>query len=240
MSISIGICERDAKDALCRTLKSDVKRILLKDVEGFEEVVEYDFRVSVNDACALMEDKETFLKRNRISEDTEMIYLDKIKNADDLEMLKDHAEKICTGWVDASLLNDEMLEKAMKASEESNRMTGWDMISFEEMAEICGKCTLSWDKGRGCIGAFGPDNSLLPGLAEKIGCRVTASVPAGAAEQRMYGPKDAKELLEETKKLTEALPEEGKLYVRRYTGAVERLEAVAQISVREGCGFYFF
>ena len=240
MSISIGICERDAKDALCRKLKSDVVRILLKDVEGFEDVVEYDLRISVDDACSIIEDKEAFVKRNRISEDTEMIYLDKIKDANDLEILKEHAEKICTGWVDVSLLTEERFAKAMEASEESNRMTGWDMISFEEMAEACGKCTLSWDKGRGCIGSFGPDNSLLPVLAEKIGCTITASVPAGAAEHRTYDKKDAMALLKETEKLTEALPVEGKMYVRRYTGAVERLKAVAEISVREGCGFYFF
>ena len=40
--------------------------------------------------------------------------------------------------------------------------------------------------------------------------------------------------------LNKALPEEGKMMVRRYSGPVERLEAVARISVEEGCGFYFF
>ena len=36
------------------------------------------------------------------------------------------------------------------------------------------------------------------------------------------------------------LPEEGKVYVRRYGGVLERLDAVADICVKEGCGFVFF
>ena len=47
-------------------------------------------------------------------------------------------------------------------------------------------------------------------------------------------------LKKEVEILTAALPEEGKVYVRRYGGVLERLDAVADICVKEGCGFIFF
>ena len=128
----------------------------------------------------------------------------------------------------------------LSASKKENRLTGWDMLSFDEMNEMCLKCKLSWDKGRGCIGSFGPSDSLLPGIAEKRGCKIVASVPEGVSSGRIYTPDDAKVLLKEIELLTEALPEEGKMMVRRYSGPLERMNAVAGISVSEGCGFYFF
>jgi hypothetical protein len=114
------------------------------------------------------------------------------------------------------------------------------MLSFDEMNDMCKRCELSWDKGRGCIGSFGPDNSMLPGIAEKRGCKIVASVPEGAKSGRRYTPEDAKILLKEIETLTIALPEEGKKMVRNYSGPLERMNAVANISVKEGCGFYFF
>ena len=240
MSISIGIRETDAEDASCRSLKAEIRKILLDNITGFEDVVEYDRIISIEDTSALLGDTEAFLKRNRMSEETETVYIEKIRNADDLKILDEHAIDVSTGWVNASDLSKDMLKKALKISKEGNMITGWDMLSFEEMAETCENCPLSWDKGRGCIGAFGPDNSLLPALAEKMDCRMVASVPKGAEEGRTYTPEDAVLLLAEIPILENALPEAGKVYVKRYTGVLERLKAVAEISVKEGCGFYFF
>ena len=240
MSISIGIRETDAEDASCRPLKVEIRKILLDDIEGFEDVVEYDRVISIEDASKFIDDIEAFLKRNRMSEETETVYIEKIKNADDLKKLDEHAVDVSTGWVNASDLRIDMINRALKVSKEGNRITGWDMLSFDEMAEACGNCPLSWDKGRGCIGAFGPDNSLLPALAEKLDCGIVASVPKGAEEGRTYTPEDAVLLLKEVPILENALPEAGKVYVKRYTGVLERLKAVAEISVKEGCGFYFF
>jgi len=53
-------------------------------------------------------------------------------------------------------------------------------------------------------------------------------------------PAEAEALLKEVEILKDALPKEGKVYVNRYKGPVERMEAVAKISVAEGCGWYFF
>ena len=45
---------------------------------------------------------------------------------------------------------------------------------------------------------------------------------------------------EEVAKITAVLPDEGKVFVRRYGGVLERLDAVADVCIKEGCGFIFF
>ncbi|MDR0309388.1 MAG: hypothetical protein LBH88_01325 [Candidatus Methanoplasma sp.] len=240
MGISIGIYESEAKSALCRDLRKNVVRVRVDDVSGMEKLAGYDDVVSLDDARSLVGDWDAFLKRNRISAETDAIYMDKLKNDADIGLLRPKAKRVSTGWVDMDKVSGSDKEKVLAASKKENRLTGWDMLSFDEMNEMCQKCTLSWDKGRGCIGSFGPDDSLLPGIAEKRGCKIIASVPEGAKNGRKYTPDDAKTLLKEIGILTAALPEEGKMMVRRYSGPLERMTAVAEISVREGCGFYFF
>lgn len=240
MGISIGICETDAKSALCRDLRMNIVKVRVDNISGLEDLAGYDEIVSLDDARSLVGDWEAFMKRNRINAETDAIYMDKLKNDDDIALLKKKAEKVSTGWVDMSKVSASDREKVIALSKKENRMTGWDMLSFDDMNEMCLKCPLSWDKGRGCIGAFGPNDSLLPGIAEKRGCTIVASVPEGARSGRIYTPNDAAELLKEIDVLTVALPEEGKMMVRRYSGPLERMEAVARISVSEGCGFYFF
>ena len=90
------------------------------------------------------------------------------------------------------------------------------------------------------MGAFGPENSKLPEIAEKHGCKIVASAVACAAEQKRFSADDAKVLKDEVAKLTAVLPDEGKVYVRRYGGVLERLDAVADVCMKEGCGFIFF
>ncbi|MDR3075583.1 MAG: hypothetical protein LBU30_06085 [Candidatus Methanoplasma sp.] len=240
MGINIGICETDAKSALCRDLRMDVIRVRVDNVSGMEGLTGYDEVVSLADAKTLVDDWDAFLKRNRISEETDAVYMDKLKNDSDIDLMRSKAKKISTGWVDMDKVCAEDREKVLSASRRENRLTGWDMLSFDEMNEMCLKCTLSWDKGRGCIGSFGPDNSLLPEIAGRRGCEIVASVPEGARTGRIYTPDDARTLQKEISILNAALPEEGKMMVRRYSGPLERMGAVADISVKEGCGFYFF
>ncbi|MCL2147725.1 MAG: hypothetical protein FWH47_00055 [Methanomassiliicoccaceae archaeon] len=240
MGISIGICETEAKSALCRDLRMNVVRVRVDDGSGLEGLAGHDDVVSLEEAKALVGDWEAFLKRNRVSAETDAVYMDKLKNEGDIELLRPRAVRKSTGWVDMGKVSAADRERALASSKKENRLTGWDMLSFDEMNDTCGKCKLSWDKGRGCIGSFGPADSLLPGIAEKRGCAITASVPDGARDGRVYTPEDAAALLKEIELLTNALPEEGKMMVRRYSGSLERMGAVANISVSEGCGFYFF
>lgn len=240
MGISIAICELEAKNALCKEYKNTIVKALVEDVSGLEDIVEIDEYVTLEDAKKLFPDWEAFIKRNRINEEADAIYMVKVKNDDDKAKLAPLVKKKFTGWVALEGLDDAKRAEVLKRTKRENLITGWDRLEFDEMNEMCAKCPLSWDKGRGCMGAFGPSNSKLPEIAEKRGCTIVASAVKSAEEQKRFSPEDAAKLKEEVAVLNAALPEEGKVYVRRYGGVLERLEAVADICVKEGCGFFFF
>lgn len=240
MGINIGICEMEAKSAPCRELRSRVLKVHVDDASELEQHLEYDTKVELKDAKEAIDDWDAFLKRNRINPETDAVYMEKVKKDEDRAVLEPLAKKEYTGWIILEGLPDDARDVAMSRAGPDDRLTGWDQLSFDEMNEMCANCPLSWDKGRGCIGAFGPDNSLLPEIAGRHGCNLVASVPDAVREGRRFTAEDAEELLKEVDVLRAALPEEGKMMVRRYSGPVDRMEAVARISVSEGCGFYFF
>lgn len=238
MGINIGIMESETPSAPCKDLRSKVVKVHVKDVEPFADYAEYDEFVPYEKAKAAVGDWDAFVKRNRLNEDADAVYIEKVKKSEDLETLKPLAERVCTGWIVMENVPEDRKDAVLKASDD--KVTGWDLLDFDEMNEMCGSCPLSWDKGRGCIGAFGPDNSLLPEIAGRHGCPIVASVPQAVADGRRFTSEDAKQLLKEVEILRQALPEEGKMMVRRYSGPVDRMEAVARISEKEGCGFFFF
>ena len=240
MGINIGICETEAPSAPCRELRANIVKVHLEDPSGFEEYMEYDTKVELDAAKDAVGDWDAFIKRNRINPETDAVYMDKVKKDDDRTLLEPLAQRVCTGWIVTEGLPDDVREKVLEKAGSDDWLTGWDMLGFDEMNDMCSNCPLSWDKGRGCIGAFGPDNSLLPEIAGRHGCPIVASVPDAVREGKRFTPEDAEELLREVGVLREALPEEGKMMVRRYSGPVDRMEAVAKISVSEGCGFFFF
>ncbi|MDR0790934.1 MAG: hypothetical protein LBE47_00160 [Methanomassiliicoccaceae archaeon] len=240
MGISIAICETECKSALCRQRKSDVLMVLVKDPSRYKDAAEYEMSLPLGDAAKMFADRDAFIKRNKIKDDVCTVYLDRLKDDSDRKVLERVTERTYTGWVDVSRVSGDIKRKLISDSLPEDRQTEWDMLSFEEMHSVCAECKLSWDKGRGCIGSFGPDNSALPGIAEKYGCNVTASVPDGVTKRRRYTKDDASELSKEIQILRNALETEGKLALKRYTGAVDRLEAVARISMEEDCGFMFF
>lgn len=240
MGINIGICETEAPSAPCRELRANIVKVHLDDPTGYEQYMERDVKVDLETARQAVGDWDAFIKRNRINPDTDAIYIDKVKKEEDRAVLEPLSESVCTGWIATEGLPGDVKDKVISKASPEDRLTGWDMLSFDEMNEMCANCPLSWDKGRGCIGAFGPDNSLLPEIAGRHGCGIVASVPDAVKEGRRFTSEDAKELLREVEVLRAALPEEGKMMVRRYSGPVDRMEAVAKISVSEGCGFFFF
>ena len=240
MGINIGICETEAPSAPCRELRANIVKVHLDDPTGYEQYMERDVKVDLETARQAVGDWDAFIKRNRINPDTDAIYIDKVKKEEDRAVLEPLSESVCTGWITTEGLPGDVKDEVISKASPEDRLTGWDMLSFDEMNEMCANCPLSWDKGRGCIGAFGPDNSLLPEIAGRHGCPIVASVPDAVKEGKRFTPEDAEELLREVGVLREALPEEGKMMVRRYSGPVDRMEAVARISVSEGCGFFFF
>ena len=230
MGINIGICETEAPSAPCRELRANIVKVHLDDPSGFEEYMEYDTKVDLDTAKKAVGDWDAFIKRNRINPETDAVYMDKVKKDDDRATLEPLAQRVCTGWIVTEGLPDDVREKVLAKAGADDRLTGWDMLSFDEMNDMCAGCPLS----------FGPDNSLLPEIAGRHGCPIVASVPDAMKEGKRFTPEDAEELLREVEVLQEALPAEGKMMVRRYSGPVDRMEAVARISVSEGCGFFFF
>jgi len=225
---------------LCKKGKTTIVRVHLDSIEGLEEHAEYDLVVPTGVAKSVFGDSwEQFLKRNRLDGEQDRIYLEKVKKEADREKLLPEAEKLYTGWFVMEGLAPEIREEIMSRRGDDDVLTEWDMISFDEMNESCASCPLSWDKGRGCIGTFGPGNSLLPGIAEKYSCEIVASVPDAAEDGRRFSPDDAESLLEEVALLREKLPEEGKMMVRRYSGVLDRLEKMAEACRDHGARFYF-
>jgi hypothetical protein len=242
MGISIAICETDSTEALCKAGKTDIKKVFLRDVKGFEDYSESDMTMSAKEAKDMMgAEWEAFLKRNRIDPEAEVIYMDKVKNDVDRARLAPNMKKTYTGWVLLEKAPADVKKKIIEASSSDDRLTGWDMLSFEEMGETCKKCGLSWDKGRGCIGDFGPESSLLPQIAKKHNLPIVANVVESAKTKKTFSDEDAKELLREVQVLREKMPLEpkGKLLMSRYGGVLERLEGVANIALKYRTRFYF-
>lgn len=240
MGIIMAICELETKNALCKELKQQLIKIHLSCVDGFEDLAESDLVVDLESARKTIPDWDLFMKRNRLTDDVQAIYIDKLKKDDDIELLKPLAKKHFNGWIDMCDLSEDKRHQLMMKCQTENRVTAWDMLSFDEMNDTCFRCTLSWDKNRGCIGAFGPENSLLPEIASRRSCPIIGSVFDGVRDQRKYTPSEAQSLIEEVDRLKLELPEEGKMMVRRYEGALDRMKAMAAVCTSEGCHFHFF
>lgn len=240
MGVSIAICELDTDASTCKNAKTSILKVNLKDVTGFESCAEFDLMISIAEAkTAFGSEFEAFAKRNRVDAEAENIYLDKVKNDADKQKLAPLAKKQYTGWIAVDNASAETRQKLLDLADPDNRLTKWDMLSFDEMGEACKKCEVSWDEGRGCIGTFGPDNSALPEIAAKYGCNIIASVPNAVKNKTLFTKEDAVRMLEEIKVLREKLPLESKMMVRRYSGVLDRLEKVANISIKYGTKFYF-
>jgi len=240
MGVSIAICEVDSDSALCKIGKTTLLKVNLKDVSGFEELAESDLVVPINQAKLLMgADWEAFLKRNRLDPEMETLYLEKGTNEGDRQLRTAESQKLYTGWISLNKVPADRMNVLMQKAGKDDRLTGWDILSFDEMAATCLKCPLSWDEGRGCMGTFGPENSALPGIAQKYNCAIVASVPSSVESKKMFSVEDANKLLEEVKLLREKLPDEGKVMVRRYSGVLDRLEKMGNVCLTYKTRFYF-
>jgi len=229
----------DAPGAACREMKSDYRKVLVDNPADYPERADSDLIVPLDRAKAAVGDWAGFAKRNRIPEDSFEVHISLLRDEGDIETLTPLAEKVLNGWIDVVGMPREEVEGIVDRAGRASAVTAWELLSFEELREACLSCPLSWDKGRGCIGNFGPDDSLLPGIAEKHGCPIIASVPEAAASKKEFTPADAEALAKEVALLREVLPSEGKMMVRRYSGPLERLGEVARVSMEQGCGFYF-
>lgn len=236
----MAICELDSVNSLCKVGKETIIKARLGSVQGLEAFADYDEVVAMADAKQVFaSDWEGFLKRNRLDGDRESFLLEKVKKEEDVAKLRSVAKKDYTGWVVLAKMSPSQAKDAVAKAGGDNLMTQWDTVPLEETNAICGRCGMSWDKGRGCIGSFGPEDSQLPDIAKKHGLAIVARVPELAQSREKLTPQDAKKLVEECKVLKVKLPEEGKGPARRYGGVVERMEAMADLCAKNGMHFYF-
>lgn len=236
--VDIAVCEMEADRAPCRALKLQLIKVMVNK-DDFVDLQEYDEAVSIEDAQKAFPDYEAFMKRNRFSEKNTIFLMDRIKNEEDLAVLKPLAKKIPNGWVDLTKLDESKKAEVLSKGSQSDRINAWDNLTFEEMDATCASCPLAWNKGKDCIGTFGPESSKLPEIAQKYNCPIVASAIEAAADHRKFSVEDAKELLRECEVLKPALIDEGKMAAHRYSGPVERMETMAKACIAEGCGFFF-
>ena len=240
MGVSIAICELDSDSALCKVGKTTLLKVNLKDVTGFEDVAEFDMVVPLDQAKEMMgAEWEAFLKMNRLDPELETLYMDKVKQEADKQRLLPVSRKLHTGWIPLDKVPADRLSTLMDRAGYDDRLTAWDMLSFDEMGATCAKCGLSWDEGRGCMGTFGPENSALPDIARRNNCPIVASVTEYVGSKRLLSIEEAAQMLEEVKLLREKLPDEGKVMVRRYSGVLDRLEKMGNVCVAQRTRFYF-
>lgn len=242
MGISIAICETDSDASLCKVSKTTFVKVYLGNVQGYEQFAEADQVISAEAAKQAMgADFEGFVKRNRLDAASDVFYVDKLKNEADKAKLAPLATKNYTGWVFVDKAPPEKAREIISKSSADDRLTAWDMLSFEDMGETCKKCGLSWDSGRGCIGDFGPEKSLLIPVASKYGLGIIANIAESAKAKKVFSTEEANELLREVQVLREKLPseEKGKMLVSRYSGVLDRLEKVANIALKYRTQFYF-
>ena len=221
MGISMAICELDTKDSLCKDGKSSILKARLDNIKGLETCADYDEVVKTSDAKNVIgAGWEQFSKKYRIDSEKESFLLEKIKDQNDAAKLRPVSQKIYSGWIVLSKAPKESVDDIVKRAGPDNLLLQWDTVPLDETNKICERCSMSWDKGRGCIGAFGPDNSQLPAIAAKYNCKLIAKIPELAKTQEKLSPNDAKELIEECNILKEKLPLEGKAPAHRYGGVV--------------------
>lgn len=240
MSITMFIKETESDKALCKDKKAKNAQVNLKEPGKFEQYCERNYFIDLAAAEAkLGKDKVAEIKkRNRLRGSGE-IKAEKVKDKNDLATLKPFTREEITTWVNILVLPKNVIDEIMSSTLVSDIMTMWDMINFEEMGAICGKCVLSWDKKRGCVATLMPGDSPMPEIAKKAGLNFIASIPKYAEDKTVFDGAKAKELLKEIEKLRPAVEKEGKQMAHRLSGAIERLESMAKACSESDCRFYF-
>ncbi len=242
MGLNMAITELESAKSLCRERKMTMAKIYVADPEKWADLVETDRVADLKSARAkLGEEKvDEMIKRSRSKVEGDDLFMEKIKDPADQKTLEPFVREVKTNWIVVSKVPKARKDEVLKAAVKENSITEWDLLEFDEMYETCGRCSLSWDNKKGCVGNFGPSTSPVPELAKKFKLNLLAKVDDLASKKTVLSAKDAQTLLKEIAVLRERTPEEGKMMVRRIDGTLKRLEAMANCSKENAVGFYFF
>lgn len=238
----MAIMELESDKSLCKGKKLSVVKVFLEDPSRWEKIVEVDRIVDLKKAAdKLGKDKvDAFIKKSKLKVEGDELYLEKVKDENDRKMFEPFVKEVKTKWILMEKVPTDQKKDVVAVAKKENTVTGWDLLEFDEMYATCGKCGLSWDNKKGCVGNFGPSASPVPELAKKHGLNILAKVDQLAEQKKILSSKDAEELLKEVKVLREKAPAEGKVIVRRIEGTLNRLEAMAKCAKDYNVGFYFF
>lgn len=242
MGLNMAITELESDKALCKGKKLSTVKVFLDDPSRWNAYVEVEKIVDLKKAAEELgkEKLDAFLKRSRLKVEGDDLYLEKVKDEVDRKMLAPFVREARTKWILVEKVPSEKRKDLVSSARKENVVTEWDMLEFDEMYATCGKCGLSWDNKKGCVGNFGPSGSPVPELAKKYGLSMLSKVNELAERRTVLTSKDAEKLLEEVKVLREKTPAEGKMMVRRIEGTLNRLETMAKCAREYGVGFYFF
>ena len=242
MGLNMAITELESDKALCKGKKLSVVKVFLEDPSRWDKIVEVDRMVDLKKASdKLGKDKmDAFIKKSKLKIEGDELYLEKVKDENDRKMFEPFVKEVKTKWILMEKVPTDQKKDVVAVAKKENTVTGWDMLEFDEMYATCGKCGLSWDNKKGCVGNFGPAASPVPELARKHGLSILSKVDQLAEQKKILSSKDADELLKEVKVLREKAPAEGKVIVRRIEGTLNRLEAMARCAKDYNVGFYFF
>jgi hypothetical protein len=242
MGLNMAITELESDKALCKGKKLSVVKVFLEDPSRWEKIVEVDRIVDLKKAAdKLGKDKvDAFIKKSKLKVEGDELYLEKVKDENDRKMFEPFVKEVKTKWILMEKVPADQKKEVVAVAKKENTVTEWDLLEFDEMYATCGKCGLSWDNKKGCVGNFGPSASPVPELARKHGLSILSKVDQLAEQKKILSSKDADELLKEVKVLREKAPAEGKVIVRRIEGTLNRLEALAKCAKDYNVGFYFF
>jgi len=240
MSVTMFIKEIESDKALCREKKKTTAQFNLKEFGKFKQYCERNYFINIPAAEEKLgaEKVAEIKKRNKVRGKGE-IKAEKITDKSDLATLKPFTREEVTTWVNLLVLPKNIVDEMKSSGLVSDEMNSWDMIDFEEMGAICGKCALSWDKKRGCVANLMAGESPLPDIAKKAGLNFIASIPKYAEDKTVFDGAKAKELLKEIEKLKPAVEKEGKGIAYRLSGVIERLESMAKACAENDVQFYF-
>lgn len=242
MGLNMAIMELESDKALCKGKKLSTVKVFLEEPGRWDKHVEVEKIVDLKAAAAKLgqEKLDAMFKKTRLKVEGDELYLEKVKDPVDQKALAPFVKEVKTKWILVEKVPQAERKDLVGAAKKENTVTEWDMLEFDEMYATCGKCGMSWDNKKGCVGNFGPSGSPVPELAKKYGLNLLAKVNEAAEQKKIFSPKDADELLKEVKVLREKSPAEGKMIVRRIEGTLNRLEAMAKCVKDHSVGFYFF
>ena len=242
MGLNMAIMELESEKSLCKGKKLSTVKVFLDDPGRWEKHVEVEKIVDLKAASTKLgqEKLDAILKKTRLKVEGDELYLEKVKDPADQKTFAPFVKDVKTKWILVEKVPSAERKDLVGSAKKENTVTEWDLLEFDEMYATCGKCGLSWDNKKGCVGNFGPSGSPVPELAKKYGLNLLAKVNEAAEQKKVFTPKDADELLKEVKVVREKSPAEGKVIVRRIEGTLNRLEAMAKCAKDYNVGFYFF